>query len=218
MAVSYSGIEMYNTCPSSFDRKYNKQEPVMHPPTPETAPAMFRGTKLHGAIEDLLNEKRNDLPKELSKYTQFCIGLRTQGAVAECDFAFNAEWESVDFEDPTAEVRGFMDCKLVTENDFVIYEWKTGKKYYSHANQRSLYGLAGLILHPEHQKVRVITTYLDQGENDQVVYHAEMLSTYKWVWSRYINKTKPPQPYPMRPTWKCKFCNYSKRSGGKCPN
>jgi hypothetical protein len=34
-----------------------------------------------------------------------------------------------------------------------------------------------------------------------------------------VNKTQPPQPYTPRPSWKCRFCNYSKvNNGGRCPN
>lgn len=219
MALSYSGYTMYVNCPSSFQRKYITKEKTKAPlPTRESAPAMFRGTDLHNAIEDLINDNRNDLPKEISHYTQFAIGLRSQEAKAEEAFAFDAQWEAVDFEAEEAEIRGFLDCKLHTENDFVIYEWKTGKVYDDHVTQRSLYGLAGLLLHPEQRTVRVITTYLDLGKNDETVYHREMMSTYKWMWGRYINSTKPPQPYPMRPGWKCRYCDYSKNNGGLCPN
>lgn len=219
MALSYSGYNMYVDCPSSFQRRYIlKEKTSAEEPTPESAPAMFRGLDMHQAVEDLLNDKRNDLPKEISQYTPFAIGLRTKGASAEEAFAFDSKWERVDFDNPEAEIRGLLDCKLCTDEDLVIYEWKTGKVYESHVHQRSLYGLAALLMHPEHKTVTVITTYFDQGQNNQTVYHRDMLTTYKWVWERHINKTKPPQPYPMKPSWKCRYCDYSKNRGGKCPN
>jgi len=216
MTVSYSGVSMYVTCPSSFNRKYNLKEKADQP-TRETAPAMFRGTDLHNAIEDFLLNKRNDLPKELKAYNEFCTGIRTHKAIPELAFAFDNKWESVEFDDPLAEIRGFMDA-IMADTELIVYEWKTGKKYDEHANQRSLYGLAALILYPDYQKVRVMTVYLDQQEISETTYHKDMLVTYKWMWERKINSTKPPQMYPMRPSWKCKWCGYSKKKGGKCPN
>ena len=217
MAVSYSGISTYVDCPSKFKRKYITKEKSGPPPTRESAPAMFRGTDLHGSIEDVLNNKANKLPQAIQPYDQFVISLRNQGAVPEEAFAFNAKWERVEFDDDTAEVRGFLDCK-VADKQLIIYEWKTGKIYDSHVEQRHLYGLAGLLMHPEYDRVRVITTYLDLMENRENTYPRDMIKTYQWMWERKINKTKPPQPYPMRPSWKCKFCQFSKKQGGLCPN
>ena len=178
---------------------------------------MFRGTDLHNAIEDMLNNKSNKLPKAISHYTDFVLGLRTMEAKPEVPFAFNALWESVDFEDETAEIRGFLDCELVGQ-ELIVYEWKSGKKYDDHVVQRNLYGLAALIRNPSYEKVRVITTYLDSSSNDETTYHAPMLNTYKWFWTKKINSTRPPQPYPMRPSWKCGTCQFSRNRGGLCPN
>lgn len=217
MAVSYSGYTTYVDCPSKFQRKYITKEKSGPGPTRETAPAMYRGTDLHNCIENLINGAEDPLPKAIAHYHGFICGLRDMGAKPEEPFAFNAAWERVDFEDPTAEVRGFLDAILAGET-LTVYEWKSGKVYDTHVTQRNLYGLAALLMYPDYDKVRVITTYLDLTENRETTYHSMMLSTYKWMWTRNINKTKPPQPYPMRPTWKCGNCQFSKKQGGLCPN
>ena len=217
MAVSYSGIGTYDDCPSKFKRKYITKEKCGPGPTRESAPQMFRGTDMHNSVEDLINDKRNDLLKGMEAYTQFCISLRTKGAKAELPFAFNKAWELVDFEDEEAEVRGFLDC-IVADQQLIVYEWKSGKIYDSHVTQRHLYGLAALLMYPDYKTVRVISTYFDLMHNNENTYHRDMLKTYMWMWERKINKTKPPQPYPMRPSWKCKNCQFSKRQGGLCPN
>ena len=217
MAISYSGYMTYVKCPSAFERKYITKEKGAGKPTREEAPQMYRGTDLHNAIEDVLLGKREDLPKEIEHYLDFVTGLKDMGAQPELPFAFDSAWQSVEFDDPTAEIRGYLDS-LLAHDELTIHEWKSGKVYDEHVTQRNLYGLAGLLLYPKYDKVRVITTYLDQGEHNETTYHAAMLQTYKWIWSGYIKKTKPPQPYPMRPSWKCRFCQFSKRSGGLCPN
>ncbi len=217
--VSYSGLSMYTQCPSSFQRKYLLKEKVLSEPTRESAPAMFRGTDIHNSIEDLLNGKREDVHKEIQKnYLGFCTELKEKGTQAELAFAFDTNWEPLTFDDPTAEIRGYMDAVLCTDDELVVYEWKTGKEYPEHANQRHLYGLAAMLMFPQHDKVRVIGTYLDQCKNVENSYLRSQLTTLKWTWTRKINKTKPPQPYPMRPSWKCRYCNYSKNQGGTCPN
>jgi len=215
--VSYSGIGMYKNCPSSFKRKYLLKESVAEP-TRSSAPAMFRGTDIHNSIENFLLGRCNDLHKEISSYLPFVTGLRTNKARPEVPFAFCSKWESLDFDDEEAEIRGYMDAVLVLPEQLMVYEWKTGKEYDEHSLQRNLYGLAALLQNPDYDKVRVITTYLDQMRNVETTYYRMMLDEYKWMWERRINSTKPPQPYPMRPNWKCRYCGFSKNQGGKCPN
>ena len=218
ITVSYSGISMYKDCPSAFYRKYVAKEEGGAPPTRETAPAMFRGTDLHNAIEEMILGKRERLPKELSGYDGFVKQLADLGAKPEVAFAWDANWEATGFDAEDAAIRGFYDCKVVTPKQLTIYEWKTGKVYPEHVTQRHLYGMSAMLEHPEHESVNVITTYLDLMENMSTTYHSPMLSTYKWMWTKYINKCQPPQPYPMRPSWKCRTCQFSKKNGGKCPN
>ena len=218
MAVSYSGITTYDECPSKFKRKYILKEHGGPEPTRETAPAMFRGTDIHNSIEDMLNGKTHELHKEITKFHPFVKGLRTEGAIAEEAFAYTKDWEPVDFDSPDAEVRGFLDAKLYKPEFARVFEWKTGKEYESHALQRSLYGLVALLEYEEVPSVTVETHYLDIDKIVPTIYYRENLITYKWSWDRRINKTKPPQPYPMRPSWKCKWCPYSRKQGGACPN
>lgn len=222
MAVSFSGISTYVNCPSAFKRKYVTKEPVKlkdEVQQRKDAPQKFRGTDIHNSVEDYLLGKKNNIHHEIAvKYSLFCSNLKQQGAKPEMEFGFNAKWESVPFEDPTAQIRGKMDCTLDIPQSLNVYEWKTGKEYDTHSDQRNLYGLAGLILHPHHEKVIVTTVYFDLGINRPTTYSRNELSSYKWVWERKINKTKPPQPYPMRPSWKCRNCDFSKKNGGKCPN
>ena len=158
--------------------------------------------------------------KEIHNYNELALEIRAREGFAEIAFAYNQEWKPVTFEDPTAIVRGFLDAGWSTPEVTIIKEWKTGKVYDSHASQRSLYSLVGLLMYPEVDRTEVHTVYLDQPkEKDHVlkVSQKELLA-YTWKWGRKINRVQPPQIYPMRPSWKCRFCVYSKKQGGKCPN
>jgi len=222
--VSYSGLNMYDTCPRSFKYKYIDKEPVKNPPTRETAPKMFRGSDIHKSIEDFLKGQTNKVHAEILQHNSFITELRTKGATAEDEFAFDKTWSRVAFDDPIAIIRGKFDAMICKENSLVIYEWKTGKVYPEHKIQRNLYGLAGLLLYPEYKKVIVQTYYLDldlkrkANTSSKSEYGRNQLLSYQWLWERKINKVQPPQPYPMRPGWKCGYCDYSKNRGGKCPN
>ncbi len=218
MIVSYSGLGSYDKCPSQFQRKYVTKE---HGAPYISSPAASRGIGLHKAVEDLINGKTDSLPKEIEFYTQFFTALRNQGAVAEEKFCFNKEWEPVDFEDHEAGmIRGLMDITMYikTEKDSNVYELKSGKVYDDHPHQRNLYGMVHLLNHPDIETVTVTGVYMDLKKNEATTYYQNMMSSYKYMWQRKINKVQPPQPYPMRPGWYCRSCPYSKGNGGLCPN
>ena len=87
---------------------------------------------------------------------------------------------------------------IVYEHDGVcnVVELKTGKKYEDHALQRSLYGLAGALLYPDVDMINVRTVYLDGGMTDELSFSSGQVTTYKYIWQRFINKCQPPQPHP----------------------
>ena len=219
ITVSYSGLGLYKQCPSAFQRKCVLKEPAMEP-TPESAPALFRGKAMHAEIEDLLEGRRDSLHGDMKFYEQFLSGLRSAGATAENKFAFDHNWDRVDFDSEAAMIRGIDDAAILDQETKTlhVYDWKTGKKYPEHAEQRALYGLAGLLTYPQAERTIVSHVYLDQRKTESTEFHADGTEGMKWMWERRCNKVQPPQPYPETPSWKCKFCNYSQRNGGKCQN
>ena len=216
ICVSFSGMQTYDQCPSSFNRKYILKEEVDQG-TGGASPAMLRGSRIHKGCEDYLLDV-GELPEEAEKFSMFFHALKHQRqARPEVKFAFNLDWEPTKFSDKeTAQVRGILD--IIHDDDGTCYvtELKTGKKYQEHALQRSLYGLAGGLLYPECEIITVQTVYLDSGDVVPTVFHSDQLATYQWTGQRLINKCQPPQEYPQRPSWKCRFCDYHEDKGGKC--
>jgi hypothetical protein len=215
ICVSFSGMQMYDQCPSSFQRRYILKEESVGEGT--VSDAMKRGSRIHSGCENYLLGN-GDLPVEAKSFTMLFQQLRDEReARPEVKWAFNADWELTKFSDKaTAQVRGILD--IIHENDGVCYvtELKTGKKYPEHSLQRSLYGLAGGMLYPDCEVITVQTIYLDSGEVVPTVFHADQIPTYQWTWQRLINKCQPPQQYPQRPSWKCRFCNFHEDKGGTC--
>lgn len=216
ICVSYSGMNLYDQCPSAFARKYIRKEETLGDGKPSQA--AMRGTRVHRDVELFLKGEVEELPDEALGFEDLFVGIRNEREpVPEKRWAFSPEWELVDFSDKEkAQVRGILDIVYSHEGTCYVMELKTGKKYEDHATQRSLYGLAGALLYPDCENTVVQTIYLDGGMVDETQFMGGQIESYKWVWQRLINKTQPPQPYPQRPSWKCRFCPYHEDQGGTC--
>lgn len=214
--VSYSGINSYINCPSAFERRYITDEAAG---TPSASPAMSRGTQMHQATEHYLLGKTEELPELLERYRGFFNTLRDQPSlIPEWMWNYSPKWESLDYADLEGMVRGMVDAVMLDGDIAYVYEWKTGKEYPSHSDQRSLYGLAALLCYPQAKEAHVFSVYFDLGYNRTSVFQQDNLVGHKWLWDRKINRMRPPQKYAMRPSWRCKTCIYSKKNGGSCPN
>jgi hypothetical protein len=215
ICVSFSGMQLYDQCPSAFQRRYIEKEVTAGDGAPSDA--MLRGSRIHKGCENYLLDK-GDLPDEAEGFTELFKAMKHERqAQPEVKFAFNEDWEPTKFSDKeTAQVRGILDIIHTNGDTCYVNELKTGKKYPEHSLQRSLYGLAGGLLHPECSTIVVQTVYLDQNEVVPMTLHRDQLPTYTWTWQRFINKCQPPQPYPQRPSWKCRFCAYHEGAGGTC--
>jgi hypothetical protein len=135
----------------------------------------------------------------------------------EKKFALTEDWESCDFDDEDAFVRGFIDLVLETPNPtLTIYEYKTGGIYPEHVSQRALYGLVGLLLYPEYADVRVIGVYFDKLVNEETTYPRSMIKEYKYMWNEKLTMIDKDDEYIPMPSFKCRFCDFSKYNGGPC--
>lgn len=220
-AVSYSGLMMFEKCPRSFKYKYIDKLQVSGTFTP--SPAMLRGSKLHNAAEYYVDGSIDVLPEELRERQKMFDRLRGfDYALPEWEFNLTEDWTGIPFErKEDGFIRGIIDLLVPHENLLEIKEYKTGRVYDSHPDQRGLYGMAGLVLFPQVDHARITTVYFDLGGADQTTEMSRSdLEAIKWSWARRINKTVDVgQPYPMRPSkMNCKWCDYSKKKGGPCPN
>ena len=216
LTVSYSGLGLYENCPSAFNRRYILKEEV-HPQGKEQHPAAQRGSAIHRGIELFLLGESDELPEDVEFYADFFAGIRNQNTIKpEHRWAFTEGWEPTTFGSKDAMIRGVVDCVLQDGNTCHVYEFKTGKRYADHVQQRALYGMAALLDHPMVDEAIVSTMYLDQRKHEAVTFKKDMLRSYKWLWDTRIAKVQPPQEYPERPNWKCKYCPYSNLHGGTC--
>ena len=214
-ARSFTQWSMYDGCPRKFKYRYKDRIPVVQGVKSEAA---IRGTRVHESIEHYFEDKRPDLDPEIhDNYFDFVEGLKDNYEyTAELKFAINKLWEPCDYKDENCLVRGFIDLVVFPEGRLNAFEWKTGKEYDEHIHQKMLYGMVLLILYPDVKDATVTGVYLDQQMNRAVTYRREMLGTYKWMWDRRFSMMDNDEVCAPNPSFKCRWCDYSKANGGPC--
>lgn len=218
ICVSFSGLNMYGNCPASFKYKYIDELEAPQPLRNE-APALYRGLDVHQSMEDYINGD-DKLHEALERHRPFMDLLRAKKATAEQEFCFDRDWADVPFDDRVhGRIRGKLDAVFIEDDVATLVELKTGRRYDIHQQQLELYCLATLLLYPEISKVDGMVFYVDGGIRPIEISRARpMLLPMQHTWQRKMNACQPPQPYPVKPNWKCKFCPYSKRKEGPCEN
>jgi hypothetical protein len=212
MAVSYSGYTTHKQCGLKFKYRYVDRLPVKEQPR---SPAADRGTAVHNAVEAYFKEG-SPLPPEVKKYAHRLWLVKEQTRCeAEKEWAFKSNWSPCAFDAEDGWLRGKVDLWSETDDALIIYEFKTGRMYPDHDEQRALYGLTGLLTTPK-RKVTVIGLYFDLGEEVQSFYDLDSLAAYKWLWTKRINDTADPLSHIPHPGRHCKWCPYAKGEGGPC--
>jgi hypothetical protein len=209
-------LSTFKDCPSKFERNYILKEEVPR----MSAPAAERGTRIHDSIEQyfLGNIELTQLDPEIDgAYYEWFEQLKEAGAEPEHEFGFDHDFNLVPYDDPTANLRGKIDLRLKAKKA-LYWDWKTGKKNDSHYDQKALYGLATL-LEPEVETAVGEMVYLDLVDtSNAITYTSEMLRSYKFLWAKRTEVVRMATEFPMRPSWKCGWCPFSRPNGGSCPH
>jgi hypothetical protein len=212
-AKSYTQYSMYKQCPRKYKLRYIDKVPDTRPKNQ----AASRGTMMHDSVEQFFLRKTEYLAPEVAKYKQRFFLLRENyDCVPEEKFCFTAEWEPTDWDSEDGYLRGVIDLKYVDNNAVNMLEWKSGKVWDDHIEQRNLYGMAALLLHPEADKAKVTNFYFDKDKEIEQLYSKAALVMYKDVWSKRIDHMDAKQPYTPFPGFWCRWCPYSKKAGGPC--
>ncbi len=217
-AVSYSRMSLYKKCPASYEWQYvlgNKQ-----PFVPGSAAS--RGLDIHQSIEDWYKgegELHDEIPDKMIKhlgptYSDTQIGKCE--AHPEYEFALNVDWEPCGFDDDEAVIRGYIDNLFLYEDKVVIHEYKTGREYHEHEDQKLLYGIIALTLWHQYSECLIEGIYLDLKKVVPTRVNRTFLKKMQEVWKRDIAKLDVPI-YPARPGIHCRWCpKSSKKEGGVC--
>lgn len=208
MSWSLSSLGTWEQCPLKYKLKYKDKIPDK----PSVAAA--RGTDNHALIEAYLKGEIELLPSVLSFYQQFLSGLKLYPIFPEHKIAVNASWQPVNWSD--GWLRCVLDLKLRDGTGAVIYDWKTGKMYDDHYDQKELYSLAVFSEDPDVQRVRAIHVYLDLNKITERTYERGDIALRRERWQSRVDKMEKDASYIPNPTWKCRYCPYSREKGGPC--
>lgn len=185
--------------------------------------AASRGVDLHKSVEDFVLGTLSVLPPEISFYTQFLTGLRQHEIYPEHKVSLTKEWTPTPWNE--AWYKGVLDLKLISErNDesqplaAIVYDWKSGKIYPDHDDQKSLYSLATFSEHPTVLSVRAMHVYLDLGQTREKAYHRDQVPELRKQWETRVAILEGTPPLDMipNPGYYCRWCSFSRGNGGPC--
>ena len=209
MPWSLSQYNLYKKCPTAF--KFRVVERRADP----VGPAAARGTDIHAQLEGYLatgNWSGNIREFTRKKAEQ----MRGETYAPEMKIALNSEWKPVEWKDPTAWVRGVIDAFFCSTEEIKMGEWKTGKVYDDHVNQRRLYLALALSMFPGVQKATIETIYADQDHAQSSELDRSGLEAEQKYWREAVVPMLTDTFFSPRPGGHCRWCAFSKDKGGPC--
>ena len=211
MAHSYSSISTHSKCARKYQYAYILRVPVKSIPSPQ----MERGTAVGESIENFMLRRSEQLHPDIHKsHGQMMLSIReSTKCTPERKWAVTSDWKKTKFDSKDAWLRGVFDLDTPTE----VYEWKTGKVYDDHIDQRYLYGLIKLILEPKLDHTIVREVYFDQkGKDANQHFLRDHLEFMKQDWVGRVARVEGEKIFSPNPTYLCGYCSFSKQNGGPC--
>ena len=209
--ASYSKLSTYETCPDKAKYRYilNIQE--------EKGPAAQRGTDLHASAENYLLGNKTSVRKELTSIIPALRETKKNKPVIEHKIALTRGLEKVvDWKSDKAWFRLVLDAAYAVEQTLHIQEWKSGKMYDDHVDQRQLYAIGGLAQWPLVEGAVVTTHYIDLKNTVDVRVDRQRATLLTWHFNERLEAMERDQRFGPRPGIYCRWCPYSRYKGGPC--
>lgn len=184
-----------------------------------TGPAA-RGTDIHKEIELYLTEG-HPLSHAVNSYWHGALNdIKRYPFWAEHRIALDRNWQPVKWEDGWLQM--IIDLKVQKPGGYTVYDWKTGKQYPEHFEQKELYALGVHAEHPEENSIRTVHVYLDLYQQTPREYHRDSMPARRTQWNvrvakleKYIADGDKGQWIPEKNHF-CRSCQFSKVNGGSC--
>lgn len=208
---SYSKLSCYEKCPAQYRYRYVDGLKT------EKAAAASRGTEIHASIENYMLGKAGveGLHESVTQYSGMFAGIKAKKPHIEEKLAISASWGIV----PWAEGWGrlVVDSYYVEKREIIVQEWKSGKVYDDHEDQRRLYGAVLYQLYPDAKRAEVKTIYTDQGKALKLELLPEDVPEIIQDFDRRVDFLVSDNELAPRPGWYCsRFCSFSRMKGGPC--
>ncbi len=220
-------------------------EPIPSPEDEPDHP-LNRGSRIHKEAEDFLlfaqaNGPGGELPESLSTFAEeFDVLARDAGNChVEEQWTFKKDWSRTSWFARNAWLRVKLDCAHLIEDGVLrVIDFKTGKcrpeQVDKYRRQTSLYALAAFIMFPDVKEVRAELWFVDPGvlvaEGSLTNPHDPNSEKYtgfnftrepdaeglKEKWLRMSHAMLIDETFAPNPTFKCRWCYFSKKKGGIC--
>lgn len=194
MIYSFSSIQTYLQCPLRFEAQY-----IARRVKDEGSEASRHGDRVHKQIELYVKGESDEVPVQAPKDNLLDL-LRRAGADAEMPVAITSTFETVDFWDKRAMLRGKLDIRLQTPRGVVGVDWKTGKMR-DNTLQGRFYAAMLSAYHPE-TPIQIVFDYLEKGRKPPITYKPEMRDEVLSL----VEMVDGATAYPPRPTPLCGWC------------
>ena len=184
----------------------------------EPGKAALAGTLMHKQIEDYVNGTASAevLQPRLHPYIQFFDDIRHAGGKVEVPFHIDRGWRSVAPDSPDVWIRGFIDSLAVQGAKATLYDWKSGKEYDDHYEQKEIYSLGTAAEYPQVSEVWAYHVYIDHGKNTCRVYSVDEMQPMRERWHRRFEVLETATEFHPNPNFGCRYCSFSKKVGGPC--
>lgn len=216
-AWSFSRLQDYRKCPAFA--KYKHVDKIKEPGNA----AMDRGSAIGKLVELFVKDRRGSdkAPLEIAAFAAEFLELRKRRAVTEEQWAFDRDWNEVDWFDAAAWLRVKTDIYSLNleSNTLLVVDVKTGKVREEHLEQLKLYALGAFLKFPTVAYVDVRLWYLDGGvevPEEPKVYSREELSTLKTYWLKETKAMLADTRFAPKPSGLCQYCHFSASKGGPC--
>lgn len=208
---SYSRLTDYEKCPQKA--KYKHIEKRKEPQNK----AMTNGNTVHDEAQRFVLGTLKNLPESCLRFRAEFAVLRRVKASTEGSWAFTKEWKECESDDwNSAWVRIKIDAQYVVGTTGRVIDYKTGREYEDHKDQRKLYALGMFLKYPELKKVTAEHWYLDAGTEAKETFYRKDLSAMLDYWTERIATMMGDTRFPPRPGNECTWCFFRKANGGPC--
>lgn len=230
---SLSAVGCYEKCQLKARYKYVERRPEVR------SDAAGRGIDFHKDIENFLIGASPTLPSNLDYYTSWFTELKKHEIYPEHIIRLKQDWTPAQ-ENEAHWYKGILDLKVVRRQESVeslpegtertqlqappieviIYDWKTGRVYPDHDDQKSLYSVATFAEHPSVFSVRAIHVYVDLRQIREKTFHRDQMHELRTAWDgragKFLEALKNPEGMIANPGFHCRYCSFSAAKGGPC--
>lgn len=213
-AWSYSVVKQHEKCPLAL--RFRKIDRL---PEPESE-AQVRGHNIHAHLAHYLKNGTwiPDAPnKPDDQWKDDLDALRARGASPEEQVAFDKAWRRVAWYASDAFVRVVFDA-IILEPDYIeVIEFKSGKIYPEHDQQKRLYALAAMKYHLSALMGGVRVLYIDlKVDGEPYAARRSSVPMLEVEFENFSRDFLQDTLYPAKPGPHCRWCHFRRTNGGPC--